>query len=119
MGVLAWSVLVAPPYTVPTAFGADICATPLELTETGAPVASNAKLCGAVIVLPAADQSFASSSARKASLKLLPTNCGYSSDRNLKSNARQLAPAGTLRSSFSTDPSLAPRAELPADALAP
>src|SRR4051812_25892215 len=69
------------------------------------PRTSKAKLPGAVIDEPDVVHVDASSSAMKASLYCVPTKMGYSSERNLKSNVRQLAVEGTLRSTFSTETS--------------
>src|SRR5437868_5433294 len=63
---------------------------------------SNAKLLGAEIALSFVVQSVVSSSSMKASLKLWPTYSGYSSERNRKSIDRQLAFAGTARSTLRT-----------------
>src|SRR3989442_1167485 len=63
---------------------------------------STTKSFGAVIVDPDVVHVDASSSAMKASLKDVFTKPGYSSERNLKSKVRQLAPGWAARSTFST-----------------
>ena len=60
------------------------------------------KLLGAVIAEPAVVHVELSSSAMNASLRLLPTKPGYSSERNLKSKVRQFAPLGTVTSVLTT-----------------
>src|SRR6266545_8394060 len=103
---------VAPSYVVPAALASVMDAAPAALTVIGCPVGSNAKLCGAVTLAAASVvQSEVSSSATKASLTLLPTNSGYSSERKRKSTVMQFTPAGTFRSTLRivTSKSLTPR----------
>src|SRR2546427_6594549 len=76
--------------------------SPVELMLTTWWELSTTKSFGAVIVDPDVVHVDVSSSAMKASLKDVFTNPGYSSERNLKSKVRQLAPGWTLRSTFST-----------------
>ncbi len=98
---------------MPAAASADIAVAPVELMLIGSPLESKAKLCGAVGTLPppVVVQSEVSSSAMNESLTELPTYSGNSSEKNLKSNARQLLPAGTLTPIFRivTSKSLVPR----------
>jgi len=91
---------VAPSYVVPVASAAVMAVAPLELMLITSPFGSNAKLFGAVIVLPEVVQVDESSSAMKASLNGLPTYYGNSAERKRKSNERQLIPLDTERSIF-------------------
>ena len=96
---------------VPVAFKASIDAPPtIELTETGFPAESYAKLLGAEIVEPLVVHVEASSSAMKASLNGPPVNSGNCSVRNLKSKVRQLAVGCAIRSILKT---VASKSEFP------
>src|SRR5262249_23076751 len=88
---------------------------PVELMLTTLWLESNAKLSGALIVEPEGVHVGESSSATNASLYVELTYPRYSSERKRKSNVRQLALGGTLRSIFRmlTSKSLFPRAEPP------
>src|SRR5437764_14211190 len=79
--------------------------SPVELTLMTWCELSTTKSFGAVIVDPDVVHVDVSSSAMKASLKDVFTKPGYSSERNLKSKVRQLAPGWAARSPFSTVPS--------------
>ena len=99
-GVEARSNGVEPSYVVPAEA---VSLKPAVLMLITLPVESKAKLCGAMTALllsASAVKSDTSSSATKPSLTEPPTYSGNSSDMNLKSMARQFAPAGTVRSSF-------------------
>src|SRR4051812_45769462 len=80
--------------------------TPVELMLTTSPLPSNAKLFGAVMTFDAVVQFDVSSSATNASFTELPTKFGNSSERNLKSNVRQFAPPGAVKSVFRIDTSM-------------
>ena len=91
---------VEPSYVVPAASAS---LKPAVLMLMTLPPLSKAKLWGATTALlsaASAVKSDVSSSATNPSLTLPPTYSGNSSDMNLKSNARQLAPAGTIRSTL-------------------
>ena len=87
---------------VPAPLAADMPPSPVALTLTTWWELSTTKSFGAVIVDPDVVHVDVSSSAMKASLKDVFTKPGYSSERNLKSKVRQLAPGWAARSIFST-----------------
>ena len=100
---------VEPSYWAPVATTTRSGSKKEPLTETIPPSLSKAKFFGAVMTESVIDQLLASSSARKPSLKAWFTNSGYSSLWKARSNERQFAPAGTMRSRRRIEGSKLPR----------